>query len=395
MKYTFSDRVSSLKGSAIREIFKYAADPQVISLAGGNPAPELFPHKELSEIAHEMLAEQPVLSLQYGVTEGYGVLREQVRERLLRKEKIDTKANDVLIVSGGQQGIDLLSKVILNEGDTVIVEEPSFIGALNTFRSYNAHLVGVAMDEDGMNIEALEKALQENPNTKIIYTIPTFQNPSGITMSQAKRRALYEVASRYDVLVLEDNPYGELSFDGTHHDTIKSIDTDGRVVYSGSFSKILSPGIRVGFICAAPEIIAKMTVAKQTNDVHTPMITQLMVSEYLKRYDIDALIEKMRALYAKKSATMLEAIDRYFPKEVTHTTPTGGLFVWATLPEQYDTLALSKRCVERKVVYVPGNTFMVDMEKPCSSLRLNYSTMTDERIEEGVRVLGEIFSELT
>lgn len=394
MKYTFSDRVSSLKGSAIREIFKYAADPQVISLAGGNPAPELFPHKELSEIAREMLAEQPVLSLQYGVTEGYGVLREQVRERLMRKEKIDTKTNDVLIVSGGQQGIDLLSKVVLNEGDTVIVEEPSFIGALNTFRSYNAHLVGVSMDEDGMNIEALEKALQENPNTKIIYTIPTFQNPSGITMSQAKRRALYEVASRYDVLVLEDNPYGELSFDGTHHDTIKSIDTEGRVVYSGSFSKILSPGIRVGFICAAPEIIAKMTVAKQTNDVHTPMITQLMVSEYLKRYDIDALIEQMRALYAQKSATMLKAIDRYFPKEVTHTTPTGGLFVWATLPQQYDTLALSKRCVERKVVYVPGNTFMVDMEKPCSSLRLNYSTMTDERIEEGVRVLGEIFSEL-
>lgn len=394
MDYNFSDRVKTLKGSAIREIFKYAADPEVISLAGGNPAPETFPNKELSEIAKELLANEPVLSLQYGITEGYGVLREQVKERLKRKENIDTEKNDVIIVSGGQQAIDLTTKIFVNEGDTVIVEEPSFIGALNGFRSYKANLAGVPMDDDGMNIEALEETVKNSKNPKIIYTIPTFQNPSGITMSQKRRKELYEVARKYDLLIIEDNPYGELSFNGEHHDTIKSIDTDGRVIYCGSFSKILSPGLRVGFMCASPEITAKAAVAKQTSDVHTPMLTQLLASEYLKRYDIDEAIAKSRALYKEKCETMLNAIDEYFPKEVKRTNPTGGLFVWVTLPEKYDTLELSKVCAANKVVYVPGNTFMVDMDKKCSSLRLNYSTMSNEKIVEGVKLLGKVFASL-
>ena len=394
MDLQFSERVSSLKGSAIREIFKFAGNPQVISLAGGNPAPELFPNKELALIAEDLLENQPVLSLQYGITEGYGELRRQVKERLAAKENIDTEKNDVIIVSGGQQGIDLTSKIFLNEGDTVIVEEPSFIGALNAFRSYNANLAGVPMDGDGMDIDALERTIKENKNVKLIYTIPTFQNPSGITMSQERRRQLYETARKYDLIIIEDNPYGELSFTGEHHNTIKSMDTDGRVIYCGSFSKILSPGLRVGFMCAAPEITAKAAVAKQTSDVHTPMLTQLLASEYMKRYDIDALIVKMRALYSEKCSVMLNAIDEYFPKEVTRTNPTGGLFVWVTLPEQYDSLKLSKVCAERNVVYVPGNTFMVDMDKKCSSLRLNYSTMSNERITEGIKILGEVFSEL-
>lgn len=394
MDLRFSDRVSSLKGSAIREIFKFAGNPQVISLAGGNPAPELFPNEQLAVIAKELLENQPTLSLQYGVTEGYGELRHQVKKRLAEKENIDTEANDVIIVSGGQQAIDLTAKIFVNEGDTVIVEEPSFIGALNAFRSYNANLAGVPMDGDGMNIDELERTIKENKNVKLIYTIPTFQNPSGITMSQQRRRALYEIARKHDLLIIEDNPYGELSFNGEHHDTIKSIDTDGRVIYCGSFSKILSPGLRVGFMCAAPEIIAKVTVAKQTTDVHTPMLTQLLASEYLKRYDIDDLIAKMRVLYSEKCSTMLNAIDTYFPKEISHTVPTGGLFVWVTLPEQYDALQISKKCASNNVIYVPGNTFMVDMDKKCSSLRLNYSTMPNERIVEGIKILGSVFSEL-
>ncbi len=394
MDLRFSERVSSLKGSAIREIFKFAGNPQVISLAGGNPAPELFPNEQLAVIAKELLENQPTLSLQYGVTEGYGELRQQVKKRLAAKENIDTEANDVIIVSGGQQAIDLTTKIFVNEGDTVIVEEPSFIGALNAFRSYNANLAGVPMDGDGMNIDELERTIKENKNVKLIYTIPTFQNPSGITMSQQRRRALYEIARKYDLLIIEDNPYGELSFNGEHHDTIKSIDIDGRVIYCGSFSKILSPGLRVGFMCAAPEIIAKATVAKQTTDVHTPMLTQLLASEYLKRYDIDELIEKMRVLYSEKCSTMLNAIDTYFPKEISHTVPTGGLFVWVTLPEQYDALQISKKCAANNVIYVPGNTFMVDMDKKCSSLRLNYSTMPNERIVEGIKILGNVFSEL-
>ena len=208
MDFHFSDRVSTLKGSAIREIFKFAGNPNVISLAGGNPAPETFPSEELAVIAKDLLENQPVLSLQYGITEGYAPLREQVKARLAEKEGIDVEKNDVMIVSGGQQGIDLTTKIFVNEGDTVIVEEPSFIGALNAFRSYNANLAGVPMDNDGMDIEALERTIKANKNVKIIYTIPTFQNPSGITMTAERRHALYEVARRYDLIIIEDNPYG-------------------------------------------------------------------------------------------------------------------------------------------------------------------------------------------
>ncbi len=391
MEFEVSNRMSQVKGSAIREIFKYAADPEVISLAGGNPNPELFPAPELAEIAKDMLTNQPVLSLQYGVTEGYNPLREAVKERLKRVEGIGKENDDLIIVSGGQQCIDLTTKIIVNEGDIVIVEEPSFIGALNTFRSYGAKLVGVPMDEDGMNIEALENAITSNKNVKIIYTIPTFQNPMGVTMSIEKRKALYEVAKKYNIIIIEDNPYGELTFDGTKLPTIKSIDTEGIVVYSGSFSKVLAPGLRIGFMCADKKIVQRATIAKQGEDVHTPMITQLLAYEFLKRYDIDALIEKMRANYAHKCKTMLDAMEKYFPKDITYTRPGGGLFIWCDLKHGIDTLELSKKAVENKVVYVPGNTFMVDMDKPCSCLRLNYSTMSDEKIVEGIKRLGEIF----
>ena len=394
MDFTVSDRMSSIRGSAIREIFKFAADPSVISLAGGNPAPELFPNEELAGIAAKLLKDQPVLSLQYGVTEGYAPLREAVKERLKRVEHIGGDNDDLIIVSGGQQGIELSTKVLINEGDTVIVEEPSFIGALNAFRSYNAHLVGVKMDEDGMNIDALKKAVAENRNVKMIYTIPTFQNPMGATMSVEKRKAVYEVARQNGLIIIEDNPYGELTFDGVKLPTIKSMDTEGIVIYCGSFSKILAPGLRVGFMCADRKIVQKVVVGKQVSDVHTAMLPQLLAYEYLKNYDIDALIVKMRANYAHKCQTMLDAIDRYFPAGVWHTTPKGGLFIWCDLGRGIDTLALAPTCAANKVVYVPGNTFMVDMDKPCSALRLNYSTMSDERIEEGIRKLGTIFSEV-
>ena len=214
MDYTVSNRMSTLRGSAIREIFKYAADPAVISLAGGNPNPELFPSEALSEIAAEILREQPVTALQYGITEGYTPLREAIRARLFRVENIGTENDDVIVTSGGQQGIELATKCLVNEGDTVIVELPSFIGATNAFRSYGAHLVGVPVKEDGMDLDALEKALAENSNVRFIYTIPTFQNPMGVTMSVEKRRALYEIARKNNILILEDNPYGELTFDG-------------------------------------------------------------------------------------------------------------------------------------------------------------------------------------
>ena len=393
MDYTISNRMSTLRGSAIREIFKYAADPAVISLAGGNPNPELFPSEALSDIAAEILREQPVTALQYGITEGYTPLREAIRERLARVENIGTENDDLIVVSGGQQGIELATKCLVNEGDTIIVELPSFIGATNAFRSYGAHLVGVPVKEDGMDLDALERALAENSNVRFIYTIPTFQNPMGVTMSVEKRKKLYEIAKKNGVLILEDNPYGELTFNGVKTPTIKSMDTEGIVMYSGSFSKILAPGLRLGFICAPRPIIQKMVIAKQVSDVHTPMLPQLLATEYMKRYDLDALILKMRENYAHKCKTMLDAMEHYFPSDVTYTRPGGGLFIWCDLGHGLDTFALSKKAIEQKVVYVPGNTFMVDMDQPTSTLRLNYSTMSDEKIVEGIRRLGIVFGD--
>ena len=393
MEFTISNRMKDMKGSAIREIFKVAADPTYISLAGGNPAPELFPAHELAEIAAELLEKQPVRALQYGVTEGDPELRTQVKERLARVEKIGTNEDEVLIVSGGQQAIDLTTKNLINEGDTVIVEEPSFIGALNAFRSFGAKLAGVPMDHEGMQPDALERVIAEHPGAKMIYTIPTFQNPMGVTMPLERRRAVYEIAKKHGLVIIEDNPYGELAFDGVKVPTIKSMDTDGIVVYCGSFSKVLAPGLRIGFVYANRALIQKLVVAKQVEDVHTPMLTQLLASEYLKRYNLDDVIVKMRALYRRKCAGMLAAIERYFPEGVTHTTPKGGLFVWCDLGHGLDTQKLTVQAMARKVVYVPGATFMTDMNRPCSGLRLNYSTMTDDRIEEGIRLLGEVFTE--
>ncbi len=393
MNYKFSNRISGLKGSAIREIFKYAADPEVISLAGGNPAPELFPNTELADIAQKLLTEQPVLSLQYGITEGYAPLRELIKKRLKNIENIGADSDEVIVVSGGQQGVELTAKALLNEGDAIVVEEPSFIGALNAFRSYGAKLIGVPVQDDGMDMDRLEDILNKEKSVKIIYTIPTFQNPTGITMPVEKRKRMYELAKKYGVVIIEDNPYGELTFDGTKTPTIKSMDTDGVVVYCGSFSKILAPGLRLGFVCANKEITQKLVVAKQVSDVHTAMLPQLLATEFICNCDLDALIGKMRLNYAHKCGAMLDAIKTYFPQDIYYTKPGGGLFIWCDLGHGVDSLALSKKAIAEKVVYVPGNTFMVDMDAPCSSLRLNYSTMNDEKIVEGIKRLGRVFGE--
>ena len=394
MEFKISNRMSKIKGSAIREIFKALADPEVISMAGGNPAPELFPNKEMAKIAEDVLTNNPVLALQYGITEGYQPLRELVKDLLAERENICEDFNDTIIVSGGQQGADLAIKCLVNEGDVVIVEEPSFIGVLNAFRSYGAKLVGVPVKEDGMDIDALKKAIAENDNVKMIYTIPTFQNPSGITMSVEKRKALYETAKENNIVILEDNPYGELVFKGEKNPTIKSMDKDGIVIYMGSFSKIIAPGLRVGYVCAHKDIVSKMVVAKQVSDVHTPVLTQILAYEYIRQYGLDKHISEIRALYKHKCQTMLDAIDKYFPAGVTHTVPNGGLFIWCDLNGEYDMNEISKICTARKVACVPGSTFMTDIDKPCSAFRLNYSTVTDEKIVQGIKILGEVLSEV-
>lgn len=396
MEYTkfFADRVKPMKGSAIREMFKRMADPEIISLAGGNPASELFPGDELSKIAGKILMTSPTLALQYGTTDGYPKMKECAKARA-QKAGAYSEGDEILIMTGANQGIDLCAKALLNKGDKVIVESPSFIGSLNAFRTYECELVGAEVESDGMSMEALERALENNDGVKFIYTIPTFQNPTGTTMSLEKRKRLLELANKYDVIVIEDNPYGDLRFSGEDVPTLKSLDTQNRVVYVGSFSKILSPGMRLGYIVGAAPILEKVEILKQVNDVHTPMLTQLMCVEFMKKYSIDDYIEKNRQLYGKKCAIMLEAMEKYFPKgKVEWTVPEGGIFMWCKCPGIEDITPVVNRCLEKKVAIVPGSNFAVDMKAPSNMFRLNYSSAAPEKIEEGVKRLGEVLCEL-
>ena len=392
MEYKISNKMINIKPSAIREIFKSLQDPSVIAFAAGNPSADAFPIEEINKLSSVIYEKMPVLALQYGITEGYAPLLEKVKSRLKAKFNIDTDANTALITTGGQQGIDLTCKVMCNEGDVVICEKPTFIGALNAFKANGAKPVGVDMEDDGINIEKLEKALIEHKNAKLIYLIPTFHNPLGITMSLEKRKAVYSLAQKYQILILEDNPYGELRFRGEELPAIKSFDTDGLVVYCSSFSKIFSPAMRIGFVCAPPEVATKIVVAKQVNDVHTNMYFQLVCNEFLEVYDIEKHIEKIKALYKNKCLTMLDEIGKNFDEKVKYTSPDGGLFLWCILPEYVDLPGFVKTAVENKVAVVPGNAFLIDENERTTSFRLNYSYPSAEQIISGIGILGEIIS---
>ncbi len=390
MEYKFSDRVSNLKPSAIREIFKYAADPAVISLSAGNPSPDAFPAKEIAEISARVLAENPISVLQYSVTEGYTPLRNHLKEYMKKNHDTGNENDDILITTGAQQIMDLCTKALVNEGEVVICEAPSFIGSLNTFRSYNAKLVGVTVESDGMNMDELEEKLKQNPNAKLIYTIPNFQNPSGVTMSLAKRKKLYTLAKQYGVLILEDNPYGDLRYSGEYLPTIKSMDTDGIVIYAGSFSKVISPGMRVAYTIAPKPIFQKLVVCKQGNDVHTNIWSQVVCDEFITKYDFNAHLDKLRAIYTKKASFCMELLDRYCAPAITYNRIDGGLFIWCDLPQDVDMPAFCKEAVLNKVCVVPGNAFLTDETEECHSFRINFSTPTDEQLEKGIKILGDL-----
>ena len=394
MNYRISDKLVNMKPSAIREIFKSLTDPRIIAFAAGNPAPESFPAKELGLLSSSIFENEATKALQYGITEGYPPLRAFLEERLCRNFGVSKEGNTTLVVTGGQQGIELTAKVMCNEGDVVICENPSFIGALNAFRSIGANLVGVDMEDDGINIEKLEKACRENPKAKLLYVIPTFHNPAGLTTSYEKRKAIYEIAKRYSLIILEDNPYGELRFSGEEIPTIKSMDTDGIVVYCGSFSKVLSAGMRVGFLAAPDAIAQKIVVAKQVEDVHTNQFFQMLCHAFVTEYDLDAHIAKIRALYKEKSTLMLNALEAYMPKEVSYTRPEGGLFLWCTLPESIDLSDFVKRALERFVAVVPGTAFDPEDSGISHSFRLTYATPSPEQIETGIRILGDLVREM-
>ena len=379
MEYQFSERVQSLKPSAIREILKNSSDPNVIPLSAGNPAPDAFPYDAVREISQE----------------GYTPLREHLRSYMKEKHNVGGGDNDILITSGAQQVMDLLTKTLLNEGDTVLCEAPSFIGSLNTFRSYRAKLVGIPMEEDGLDIRKLEEALNTEKNVKYLYTIPNFQNPSGITMSLEKRKKVYELCRDHNVIVLEDNPYGDLRFAGEDLPSIKSFDTEGVVVYAGSFSKVVSPGMRVGYAIGPKAVLQKMVVCKQGEDVHSNMWAQIVCHRIMTQYDSEAHLRRLREISRRKSSVLLEAMEQYFkPVGITWSKFEGGLFAWCTLPEGVDMLEFVKAAMERKACVVPGTAFLTDETQPCNAFRINFSTPTDEQLQEGIRILAETLQDM-
>lgn len=392
MGISVSEKFANMKPSATREILKATSDPSVIAFAGGSPAVDAFPCEEVKRVSAEILEENPVSALVYGVSEGYEPLRQTVREWLKKRNNIGTDDDTIIITAGGTQVMDITTRIMTDKGDTIICEEPSFIGSLNAFRSHGCKLKGVPIDSDGMNIEALEKAIKECPDAKFIYTIPNFQNPGGTTLSLEKRKAMYRLAKENGLLILEDDPYGNLRVDGEDVPSIKSLDTDGIVIYAGSFSKILAPGIRVAYAVVPKAFAQAFVIGKQVSDVHTGVLNQMIVERWFEEYDVDAHIEDIKKIYRKKLNLMCDCLDKYCPK-IEYVRPQGGLFLWAKLPDNVDMLDYCKRLVENKVAVVPGTAFMIDDEAPCHYIRMNFSTPSDENIVKGIEIMAHVLKE--
>lgn len=391
--FELSKKYAGLKPSAVREILKATSEPGMIAFAGGSPATEAFPCEEVKRISAEILEENPVSALVYGVSEGYEPLRKTVKKWLYERENIGTDDDSVIITAGGTQVMDITTRVLASEGDTVICEDPSFIGSLNCFRSHGCNLVGVPIDDDGMNIDALEEAINQNPNAKFIYTIPNFQNPGGTTLSLEKRKRMYRLALENNLVILEDDPYGNLRVEGEAVPSIKSMDTEGIVVYAGSFSKILAPGIRVAYAVVPSKIAPAFTIGKQVSDVHTGVLNQMIVSRWFDEYDVNAHIDEIKKIYRRKLNLMCSCLDEHCKGFISYVRPQGGLFIWAKLPDNVNMLNYVNKLLERKVAVVPGTAFMVDDTKPCSYIRLNFSTPDDESIVKGVEIMGLVAEE--
>jgi 2-aminoadipate transaminase len=375
-----------MKASAIRELLKLTQRPEVISFAGGLPAPELFPIEDVVEVTKEMLEEEGQVALQYGATEGYEPLRRQIVERM-NKVGVETSFENILVLSGSQQGLEFAAKLLINPGDIILCESPTYLGALNAFNAYEPDYLEVPTDDDGMVLEDLEEMLKNNENAKFIYVIPDFQNPSGNTWTVERRKGLVELANKYDVVILEDNPYGELRFEGEMPPAVKHYDTEGRVIFLGTFSKIFSPGLRVAWACAEGELFEKLVLAKQGADLQSSTFTQMLVSKFLEKCDIEEHISKIKKVYSKRRDVMLDTMEREFPEGVKFTHPEGGLFTWVILPEHIDSNDLATKALENNVAFVPGSSFFPHGGN-ANTMRLNYSSMTEEKIEEGIKRLA-------
>ncbi|MDR1272542.1 MAG: PLP-dependent aminotransferase family protein [Clostridiales Family XIII bacterium] len=389
--YEFSDRVNNIKPSAIREMFKLMGDPEIIAFSGGNPAKESFEYDTIREITTDLLAGEPSNLLQYGITEGYDPLREAYIKHILEPKGLSAGLENILITTGGSQGLFISISAFLNEGDTVLIEAPTFLGTLMVFDYLNVNCVSVAMDENGIVLEDLEAKIKEH-NPKMLYTIPTFQNPTGYTLSLDRRKRVAELADEHGFIVLEDDPYCDLRYKGEALPPIKTFDKSGKVVMLNSMSKIIAPGIRVGVVVAEPEIISKVTVAKQAIDTHTATLTQAICAEYLGRGLLPGHLERTTPMYRERLDTMLDGF-KHFPSEVKFSKPEGGLFVWVTLPGEQDVDDIAKKAIAEKVAFVPGAPFFNDKSLAGSTLRLNFSASTPDRIAIGMERLGKVITD--
>lgn len=392
MKLNFAKRMSYIKASEIREILKVTEQDDVISFAGGLPAPELFPVNEINEITRIVLEEAGTKALQYTTTEGYAPLREWIAERMNNRLGTSFDKDNILITHGSQQGLDLSGKVFLDEGDIVLCESPTYLAAISALKAYGCSFIEIPTDTDGMDMNVLEDVLNSTKNIKLIYVIPTFQNPTGRTWSLERRRKLAELSAKYNIAVVEDNPYGELRFEGEHLPSVKSFDEAGNVLCTGSFSKIFCPGFRIGWMAGDKEIIRKYVLVKQGTDLQCNTIAQMTIAEYLKRYDIDKHIAKIIEVYRKRRDIAMKCMERYFPDTVNFTHPEGGLFTWIELPEGIPAREILEKCLEKKIAFVPGGSFFPNGNRE-NTLRINYSNMPEDRIEKGLQIMGEVVTE--
>jgi 2-aminoadipate transaminase len=392
----FAERTKEMKASEVRELLKLLQVPDLISFAGGFPNPETFPTGLIKDIVCDVLEKDGAKSLQYGITEGYAPLREAVAERMRRKG-LDAQKENVLILSGSQQAIDLTGKVFIDPKDTIVVSAPTYLAALTGWTVMQANFESIPIDDDNMRMDIFEermKKLVKRPNPpKMVYVLPNFQNPAGVTMPEKNRRRLIDLASDYDFIILEDDPYGELRYIGKDIRPVKSWDDEGRVIYMSTFSKILSPGLRVGWVVAHPDILQKLIIAKQSADVSANVLGQRIAHEYMVKGHIDPQIEKIRSIYSRKMEIMLAGMSEFMPDDLSWTRPEGGMFLWVNLPGWMDSSELLKKALKKRVAFVTGKAFFADPREGNNSLRLNFTHPSDEMITEGLRRLGSVVNQ--
>ena len=388
----YAERMDRMKASEIRELLKLTAKPEIISFAGGLPAPELFPVEEIAKVSHDLVLKEGRQLLQYATTEGRPTLRAKIAKRMADKYQTNVDKDDILITTGSQQCLDFCGKLFLNPGDVVLCESPSYLGALNAFNAYQPNFVEVPTDNQGLIPEELDKILATTPKCKFIYVIPDFQNPTGRTWPMERRLAFMEVVNKYNLPVIEDNPYGELRYEGVILPSLKSLDTKGLVMFLGTFSKIFCPGLRLGWIAAEHSLLERFVIIKQSADLHTSNFDQGVADAYMDQYDLDAHVKDIVALYKTRRDLILKSMEEYFPAGVEWTHPEGGLFLWVTLPEGVSALKVFNKSIENKVAAVIGDAFYPN-DKTDRSLRLNYSNMPEERIIEGIKRMAQAIKE--